>query len=149
MLYTRACAHINFKSKSKNVDGITTFDEKFFGSVTHRHGKCAGANESKAKRERDIQIINKWIDETCFWKELFLIMAKLKDIYTQKPNQNWANGTFCEWVLRFNRYTTETVLILCCVCERERVKSGEVKHYFHVCYSCAVLCCSLAPMPPY
>lgn len=46
----------------------------------------------------DIQIINKWIDETCFWKELFLIMAKLKDIgsmyvyaYVYKPFQTKPN----------------------------------------------------------
>lgn len=76
--------HINFESKSKNVPLPKSL------SVALPEYVCVCEKESET--EKHIQIINKWIDETCFSKELFLIMAKLKDIYIQSR----ASGTFCD-----------------------------------------------------
>lgn len=70
--------HINFESKSKNVPLPKSL------SVALPEYVCVCVYEKESETEKHIQIINKWIDETCFSKELFLIMAKLKDIYIYK-----------------------------------------------------------------
>lgn len=121
-VHTGLCTH-KFQIEKQECGWYNYLRRKVFRFGYTPAWQVCGCKWEQSERERDIQIINKWIDETCFWKELFLIMAKLKDRYIYIPK----NRTKTEPMVPFaNEYYVlidiqpkRCSYFVLCVCVRE------------------------------